>query len=218
MTAATRSARAAVVDCRPTVVGVSGADRSCLAPFRRVEKRPLRRPPYADGVGWGLPVAGEPTVHRWGSSIVVRVLIADADPARLRGRFTASSVTRLKGRGDTTCPHRCATEFAEPSTSKRPLDGTNLGDQVTRGGVGEMSLTSAVFRRSAYSFVVCERRCDVRQHARRRTVPLVKRREEPTGTHTCRRPYAGPTLRPAGGRRPKIHTNENRSLDCISLG
>ena len=34
--------------------------------LRRVEKRPLRRPPYDDGVGWGVPIAGEPTVRRWG--------------------------------------------------------------------------------------------------------------------------------------------------------
>ena len=33
-----------------------------LLPLRRVEKRPLRHRPYDDGVGWGLPIAGEPTL------------------------------------------------------------------------------------------------------------------------------------------------------------
>ena len=41
-------------------------------------KRALRRVPAGDGVGWGLPRAGEPTVERRGSPVAVRVLIADA--------------------------------------------------------------------------------------------------------------------------------------------
>src|SRR5262245_11000282 len=80
----------------------AGATRSRLAPASPRGK--TAPPPLAhdDGVGWGLPIACEPTVHRWGLSIAVRVPIADAGPVRLRGRFTASSVTRLRGRDDAT--------------------------------------------------------------------------------------------------------------------
>jgi hypothetical protein len=68
------------------------------APVRRVA-RPARRPrPHDGGVGWGSPVAGEPTVPRRGWSLADRVLTADAVRDRRRTGPGAIAITRLKGR------------------------------------------------------------------------------------------------------------------------
>src|SRR6266498_5190724 len=77
-----------------------------LLPFAAWKNGPSARMSDDDGVGWGLPIAGEPTVHRWGSSIAVRVLIADA------ARHGYRAVLRLRlSRGSevaTTRPVRAA--------------------------------------------------------------------------------------------------------------
>ena len=66
----------------------SDASRSCLAPCRRVEKRPFRRWAHAPGAGWGLPIACEPTVHHWGFADRRPRTHRRRRPGRLQGRFT----------------------------------------------------------------------------------------------------------------------------------
>ena len=66
------------------------------APLRRVEKPALRRWTYVFGVGLDLPSPGEPTVHRPGSPIAVRVLIADAAGTACGPVLGLSDVTRLR--------------------------------------------------------------------------------------------------------------------------
>src|SRR5204862_5773321 len=97
-----------------------------LLPLRRVEKRPLRR---AKTMTASVGVFRSPVSRLFiggGLRIAVRVLIADAGPVRLRGRFTASSVTRLRGRGDGTWSLRYSSQNLNrpPPPKRKTLEDT----------------------------------------------------------------------------------------------
>jgi len=77
-----------------------------LLPFAAWKNRPSAAALTIPGVGWGLPIAGEPTGHHRGLPIAVRVLIADAARDGCGAVLPLSPITRLRGRGDTTRSRR----------------------------------------------------------------------------------------------------------------
>jgi hypothetical protein len=68
----------------------------------------------ANGVGWGLSIAGEPTVHHPGEPIGGARTRRRRRLQRLRADFGASLITRLTGR----CPTD-TTASRQPRTTER---------------------------------------------------------------------------------------------------
>jgi hypothetical protein len=82
-------------------------------------------PPHDDGVGWGSPVTGEPTVRRRGSSRADRVLVADAARDRRRAGLGA-----IRSRGSQVAADRNGRpplSRSHRASRRRPVSrGSNL--------------------------------------------------------------------------------------------